>query len=77
MKKYYVGTAPGGKRHVFSSSNTPSQEKYGHLYSAVIGPFRTKRAAMFMAEQGGTNPHLRSVADAERIAKKYTKGRSR
>ena len=39
-------------------------------FVACIGPFRTMRAARLMASRAAEgNPHLRCVADAERIAK--------
>jgi hypothetical protein len=54
---------------LFTWTGTPVQETHGHLYAAVIGPFRTIRAAKFMAEHGRNNPHLQTVNDAERISK--------
>lgn len=38
-------------------------------YYAVIGPFRTKRAAMLTVMCRNHNPHLQSVHDAEVISK--------
>jgi hypothetical protein len=66
--KLYVGVN-AGKREVFRSSVNPSQETHGAKYAAVIGPFKTKRAAEFMAKYGQGNPHLQTVADAERISR--------
>ncbi len=65
--KYYVGHK-AGKRAVFQSAGTPTEKTHGHFYTLVTGPFRTLRGARFMAEHGHNNPHVRSVADAERIA---------
>lgn len=67
--KPYVGIKKDSSREVVQSSDGPTQELYGHLYSAVIGPFRTQRGARFMAEHGANNPHVQTVADAERIAR--------
>jgi hypothetical protein len=67
-KVYYVGLTPG-KRVVFYSDVIPVQ-RVG-FYNAVIGPFRTKQGAEFMSKHGGANPHCQTVADAERLAKKY------
>lgn len=68
-KKIYVGIAKD-KREVFLSATEPSQESHGHLYGAVVGAFRTRRAAQYMADYGShNNPHLQSVADAERLSK--------
>jgi hypothetical protein len=71
-KKYYVGCKVG-PREVFRYHETPSLVSHGGVYSAVIGPFRTKRGAEWMADsqRGLGNPHCRTVADAERLAKKY------
>lgn len=69
MKRYYVGLR-AGKRFVFTSETMPTVATHGRSYTTVIGPFRTKRAAILCAVTGGNNPHLRSVSDAERIARK-------
>jgi hypothetical protein len=70
MKKWYVGRK---HRHagkiVFSSMMVPTIEVYGKMYASVVGPFRTKRAAILLASFGENNPHIRHVRDAERIAK--------
>ena len=69
--RQYVGIRiDNGLRERFEYVGTPVRETHGHLYAAVIGPFRTVRGARFMAEHGGGNPHLRHVNDAERIAKR-------
>lgn len=70
MNRYYVGI--GGencKRTIFRSANTPELETHGSIYNCVIGPFRTKRGAIFMRDHGANNPHCQTVADAERISK--------
>jgi len=64
--RYYVGLDTTG-REVFRSARTPV-EGIGVSYNAVIGPFRTRRGAEYMARYGEGNPHLQTVADAERIA---------
>lgn len=65
----YVGMIRGTlDREVFKSAQAPTQETHGDRYLAVIGPFRTMRAARFLATQYN-NPHVQCVADAERIAK--------
>jgi hypothetical protein len=66
--KIYVGCC-GSVREVFRSQDTPTAQTHGHQYNYAIGPFRTVRAAQFMALHGYNNPHLRCVADAERISK--------
>jgi hypothetical protein len=66
--KLYVGIN-GRKRQVFRSARTPTESSHGDRFKAVIGPFRTVGAAKIMAEYGANNPHLQTVADAEKIAK--------
>lgn len=69
-KQWYIGLANGGRiRKTFTSDVTPTQATHGAEYAAVVGPFRTKRGAMFHAAVGAANPHVRNVADAERIAR--------
>lgn len=66
--KYYLGLAGFGTlREVFRSSVTPTLESTGGKYIAVIGPFRTKRGAIFMRDHPG--PCVVTVQDAERLAK--------
>ena len=69
--KLYVGLTLDctARRQVFRSATTPTEASHGKLYGAVIGPFRTRRGADFMAMYGGSNnPHLCCVADAERLS---------
>ena len=65
-QRYYVGffKGPGGKGRFatwFASPTKPTQESHGRLYDAVVGPFRTKRGAVYMSE----NPSTPSVEQAE------------
>jgi len=74
MRKYsrpYVGLLlGGGGREVFRSVQRPTQEMHGARYGAVIGPFRTRRGADFMAKYGAGNPHCQCVFEAEKLAKR-------
>lgn len=72
-KRPYVGITLD-QYEVFMSEAEPTEETYGHLYQAVVGPFRTVRAAKYMAKYGRGNPHLQTVAEAERIARKEAQG---
>lgn len=67
--KYYVGLLKDVKRETFRYVSDPTMLSHGNLYLAVIGPFRTRRGAEFMARCGGGNPHCQTVADAERISR--------
>ena len=68
-RRIYVGHTVGNLYGVFESETEPTAETHGR-FLAVIGPFRTMRGAQFMAKHGWNNPHLQTVADAERLAKK-------
>jgi hypothetical protein len=68
-ERIYVGCNNGGTtREVFRSATEPTAASHGDRYAAVIGPFRTRRAAAFLIAGGWNNPHVQQVADAERIA---------
>jgi len=68
--KLYVGIMRNSKREVFRCIGTPTQTTFSKIYNAVIGPFRTRAGAEFMAKYGRNNPHCQTVADAERLAKR-------
>lgn len=63
--RYFVGITNDLQRVVFRSNVIPTSGTFGGMFSAAIGPFRTKRAALFMA----CNPYCHSVSDAERLSK--------
>ena len=67
-RRLYVGLK-GGKRVIFRSDATPTKETHPQ-YGAVIGPFRTVRAARLMASPGCM---LQTVAEAERVAGRQTR----
>jgi hypothetical protein len=69
--RWYVGVK-GAARKAFKADVVPTRATHGDQFGAVIGPFRTKRGAMFAAAFGHNNPHFRTTADAERIAKGRT-----
>lgn len=71
--QYYVGLKDL-RREVFRCAYKPTVETHGHVYGAVIGPFKTKRGASFMARCGYNNPHCVTVKDAECLAKKERDG---
>lgn len=67
--QYYCGYR-GGRLEPFKATSVPTVGSHGHLYASVVGPFKTKRAAAWMAAHGHENPHARSVADAERLSRR-------
>ena len=69
--RYYVGLlVKGNTLQVFRASSTPTQTSHGSKYRYSIGPFRTKAGAEVMARYGRGNPHLQTVAEAEKMAKR-------
>lgn len=64
-QRYYVGfySSIRGIRGAtwFASPTKPTQESHGRLYDSVVGPFKTKRGAVYMSE----NHSCGSVATAE------------
>jgi hypothetical protein len=65
--RWYVGRSNSGYE-AFQFHRDPT-ERDGLPYAYVVGPFRTKRAAMWAQRYGAGNPHFRHVNDAERIAR--------
>ena len=63
-----LGKRKQGDLAQFRSPTIPTQESYGHLYTAVIGPFKSKVGASYFARYGRNNPHIRTADDAERLA---------
>jgi len=47
----------------------PTFKNAGYRYAAVIGPFKTKRAALWTEKYGHNNPHFQHVQDAERLSR--------
>jgi len=64
----YVGVRKSGEREVFRSKTVPTEASHGVVYRYAVGPFRTRRAAELMRRWGSNNPHLVTVAQAERLA---------
>lgn len=69
----FLGFAKAGSGklwpEIFKSDKTPTARSHGKKYAGAMGPFRTMRGARFMQKCGLGNPHIKNVADAERIAK--------
>ncbi len=68
--RWYVGHKGAGSVGfvAFQSATEPTERTHGDRFAAVIGPFDTKRAAVWAEAHGANNPHFLTVADAERIA---------
>jgi hypothetical protein len=65
----YLGRRKQGDLVQFRSSKIPTKESHGHLYTAVIGPFKSSVGASYFARYGRNNPHIRTADDAERVAR--------
>ncbi|MDL1944310.1 hypothetical protein FBQ99_18400 [Chloroflexi bacterium CFX2] len=66
---FYLGRRGPDDLVLFRSVTIPTQESHGHLYTAVIGPFKSKVGASYFARYGRNNPHIRTADDAERLAR--------
>ena len=64
--RYYVGVSQTS-RIVFRTALNPNYDIAIGTYQYVIGPFRTKGAALLMARYGAGNPHMQHVNDCERF----------
>lgn len=65
----YLGKRRQGDLILFRSAQIPTRESHGQRFTAVIGPFRSKVGASFFARYGRNNPQIRTVKDAERLAR--------
>ena len=66
--RWYIGCMYDFEYKAFRSDITPTKNTHGY-YMYAIGPFRTRRAAMWAEKYGQGNPHFTGVAAAERLAK--------
>jgi hypothetical protein len=66
---YYLGKRPQGDWVLFASLANPTKETHGQIYTCAQGPFRTRLAARWFNRYGWGNPHVRTVVDAEHIAR--------
>ena len=53
----------------FFFTSTPTKADHSHLYTSVIGPFKSKVGASYYARYGPNNPLLRTPDDVERAAR--------
>ena len=69
--RWWVGYLHGGGREAFRTAIEPTQDSHGDRFFATWGPFRTKRGARVGASgRAVNNPHMVTVGDVERIAKR-------
>lgn len=68
--KWYITVYPDQYRAI-SLLPGESPDEVGHNTGALamIGPFRTRRAALWAEKYGRSNPHFQHVNDAERLSK--------
>jgi hypothetical protein len=76
MHKWYVGfrgiRSVGKSREAFRYADTPTAQSHPQFF-AVMGPFRTKRGALYQDAHGAhDNPHLQTVSETEYWAKRDT-----
>ena len=66
---FYLGRRSEDDLILFHSTAIPNKQTHGHLYKAVIGPFKSRVGAGYFARYGRNNPDIRTAADAERLAR--------
>lgn len=66
---FYLGKRGEDDLILFHSTAIPNKQTHGHLYKAVIGPFKSKVGASYFARYGRNNPDIRTAGDAERLAR--------
>ena len=66
---FYLGKRLQGDLILFRSSNIPTKESHGHLFTAVMGPFKSKVGAHYFARYGQNNPQLHTAEEVERLAR--------
>ena len=66
---FYLGKRSEDDLILFHSLAAPTKRSHGHLYKAVIGPFASRVGAGYFARYGRDSPHIRTPADAERLAR--------
>ena len=65
---FYLGKRRQGDLILFRSSNLPTKESHGHLFTAVIGPFKSKVGAKYFARYLRDNPLPCTAEEIERLA---------
>lgn len=65
---FYLGRRKQGDLILFSAQ-PPTKESHGRHFTSVIGPFKSKVGASYYARYGRDNPHIRSTADVEHLAR--------
>lgn len=73
-QKWYVGIETSSGCNVyraFRAFSDPTPESHGNHYAACIGPFTSKRGALWAVKHGAGNPHFQHVTDAERLSKLF------
>ncbi len=66
---FYLGKVDADDLILFHSASPPTKQTLGHLYTGVIGPFKSRVGASYFARYGKNNPDIRSAEDAERLAR--------
>lgn len=74
---FYLGKRPQGDLVRFHSPTTPTKASHGHLYTSVIGPFKSKVGASYYARYGQNNPALRTPDNVERPVLSAVEGAAR
>jgi len=66
---FYLGKRSEDDWIQFQSVSTPTKQSHGHLYTSVIGPFKSKVGASYFARYRKNNPKILTAEDVERLAR--------
>ncbi|MBX3038576.1 MAG: hypothetical protein KF758_16820 [Anaerolineales bacterium] len=66
---FYLGKRSEDDWIQFQSVPIPTKQSHGHLYTSVIGPFKSKVGASYFARYGKNNPKICTAEDVERLAR--------
>ena len=66
---FYLGRRSADDLILFRSSSVPTKGSHGHLFTSVIGPFKSRVAAGWFARYGRNDLRVHSADEIEQLAR--------
>ena len=66
---FYLGRRSADDLILFSSSSMPTKRSHGHLFTSVLGPFKSRVAAGWFARYGRNDLRVHSADEIEQLAR--------
>lgn len=66
---YAISPEHGGPLLLIKSKITPTEQTHGAVFYSVMGPFVTRRAALFYVQHMHDNPHTCTVGALELVCR--------